>query len=88
MRRPPAPALDQNAFRRNGRFLPEAYPFHRGVSTGKVKASMDVNVLWVIVLLGLVLFGGRIEFNGVLNRLRRHPESREITDGERKMLDK
>jgi hypothetical protein len=49
---------------------------------------MDVNVLWVIVLLGLVLFGGRIEFNGVLNRLRRHPESREITDGERKMLDK
>jgi hypothetical protein len=49
---------------------------------------MDVNVLWVIVLLGLVLFGGRIEFNGVLHRLRSRSESREITSGERNLLDK
>lgn len=48
---------------------------------------MDVNVLWVIVLLGLVLFGGKIEFNGVLHRLRPRPESQQLTDGKRKLLD-
>ena len=68
--------------------MPEAYPFRSGVSTGKVKASMDVNVLWVIVLLGLVLFGGKIEFNGVLHRLRSRSENRELANGERKLLDK
>ena len=47
---------------------------------------VDVNVLWVIVLLGLVLFGGEIKFNGVLNRLRRS-ERQELKNGERKLLD-
>ena len=47
---------------------------------------MDVNLLWVIVLLGLVLFGGEIKFNGVLNRLRRQ-NTRKLTSGEHKSLD-
>lgn len=49
--------------------------------------SMDVNVFWLIVLLGLVLFGGKIEFNGVLHKLQRRRENRELGSSERKLLD-
>ena len=47
---------------------------------------MDINLLWVIVLLGLVLVGGKIEFNGALNRLRRQ-DTRKLTGEERKSLE-
>lgn len=85
MRRPPAPFESQNAFRRNGSFLPEGYPNQFRVSTGKVKVVMDVGVLVLIALIGFLLSGGKIEVKGLF---RRRLENRELTDGERKQLDK
>jgi hypothetical protein len=46
---------------------------------------MDVGVLVLIALIGFLLSGGKIEVKGLF---RRRPESRELTDGERKLLDK
>jgi hypothetical protein len=66
---------------------PKDTPFHLGVSTGKVRLSMDVSNLWIIVLLGLVLFGGEIRFNGAVRWLRRQPGRRELGDGGRKSVD-
>ena len=48
---------------------------------------MDVSNLWIIVLLGLVLFGGEIRFNGAVRWLRRQPARRELGDGGRKAVD-
>jgi hypothetical protein len=44
---------------------------------------MDASVFALIALIGLLIFGGEIKFNGLLQR----PKSPELRDGERKLLD-
>jgi len=45
---------------------------------------MDASVLVLITIIGLLLFGGEIKFKGLLHR---RPESRELMDSKRKLLD-